>query len=119
MVSFQSFYRTAWRGLCLLVVPALAFSVGPIQVVQANPGDLGTGPGGVGNTGGVSNLRLWLMGDNGVYSNTGCTVGQATNGGAVGCWQDQSGRSWKPRKCREEEKTASDTGKQLPQNHPL
>jgi hypothetical protein len=50
----------------------------------------GNGPGGVGVTNGSSTLELWLRADKGVFSDTSCTS-IATDGGTVGCWQDQSG----------------------------
>jgi len=50
----------------------------------------GNGPGGVGVTDGSSTLELWLRADKGVFSDPGCTSA-ATDGGTVGCWQDQSG----------------------------
>ncbi|GAB4277221.1 MAG: hypothetical protein Kow0080_28040 [Candidatus Promineifilaceae bacterium] len=50
----------------------------------------GNGPGSVGITDGSSSLELWLNANKGVFSDSGCNAA-ATNGGAVGCWQDQSG----------------------------
>lgn len=50
----------------------------------------GNGPGGVGLTNATTSLAIWLKGDAGAYTNTGCTTA-ASNGNATACWQDQSG----------------------------
>jgi CSLREA domain-containing protein len=61
------------------------------EVLPVFPGaNGGNGPGGVGVTDGTSTLELWLRADKGVFSDSNCT-NAATNGGTVGCWQDQSG----------------------------
>jgi hypothetical protein len=60
-----------------------------VAVVIPGPNG-GNGPGGVGVTDGTSTLELWLRADKGVFSDSNCT-NAATNGGTVGCWQDQSG----------------------------
>ncbi|HNT77736.1 MAG TPA: right-handed parallel beta-helix repeat-containing protein, partial [Anaerolineae bacterium] len=65
-----------WLLGCL-VIPAAA----------ASPGD---GPGGVGETDGLSALRWWFKTDAGVYADFGCTT-LASTGGLVACWADQSG----------------------------
>ena len=49
-----------------------------------------TGPGGVGTTDGGSALELWLRGDQGVFSDTGCSA-SASGGNDVACWTDLSG----------------------------
>lgn len=60
-------------------------------VAMVTPGATGgNGPGGVGVTDGSSTLELWLRADKGVFSDPVCTSA-ATDGGTVGCWQDQSG----------------------------
>jgi hypothetical protein len=38
----------------------------------------------------VSGLLVWLKGDAGTYTNTGCTT-SATDTDPIGCWEDQSG----------------------------
>lgn len=48
-----------------------------------------TGPGGVGNTAGTSNLITWLDANSSIYSDAGTTA--VTNGGIVYQWNDLSG----------------------------
>ncbi|NJN53341.1 MAG: LamG domain-containing protein, partial [Anaerolineae bacterium] len=52
----------------------------------------GNGPGGVGVTDGSSTLDLWLQGDEGVYTDTGCSI-VAGNSNPAACWADQSGNN--------------------------
>ena len=83
MVSFLRglFVTGLLMGMLLICSPAQADSGG------------GDGPGGVGNTDGSSNLKLWLKADDGVYSNTSCTT-PAGNDSFVACWADQSGNGY-------------------------
>ncbi len=61
----------------------------PTIVVTPGPNG-GDGPGGVGTTDGTSSLTLWLRADQGLFSDTGCTI-TATSTSNIACWQDQSG----------------------------
>jgi hypothetical protein len=91
MKLMRRFSQLLWPALCLLTILLMVLSLSPANIALANPGDPGTGPGGVDNNGGTGTLRLWLMGNKGIFSNSTCTTSQSTNGGAVGCWKDQSG----------------------------
>ncbi|MEG4104357.1 DUF4347 domain-containing protein [Microcoleus sp. Pol17_C1] len=70
----------------------LEFIVGKIQatlafspaVTAAYSGVLGDGPGGVGDTTGTSNLKLWLKAN---------AITTAANGAPIGIWADNSGNS--------------------------
>jgi hypothetical protein len=59
-------------------------------VAPALPAFAQDGPGGIIATGAATNLRLWLRGDGGAYTNAGTT--QATNTQSVQQWNDLSGR---------------------------
>jgi hypothetical protein len=77
----------------LMILTLMALCAGPVMTVQADPGDLGTGPGGVGAVDGSSSLELWLRADKGTYSDNTCSTPQSTSGGVVQCWGDQSGNT--------------------------
>jgi hypothetical protein len=72
----------------------LTCDIGAYELVTAVTPSIngGLGPGGVGHTDGSTPLELWLDGDEGVFTNTGCTT-VAANGNLVGCWADQSGNN--------------------------
>lgn len=72
----------------VVLVAVLALSVS--SPAYSHTGGAGTGPGGVGRTDGAGRLKLWLKGDAGVYTDTGCSAA-ATNGDPAACWGDQSG----------------------------
>ncbi len=90
-----SFVSISARLGLALTLPALALMllIGMLSATPTTPAQAqgpGDGPGGVGRTDGTSSLGLWLKADAGVYSDGGCST-PASDGGAVGCWADQSG----------------------------
>ncbi|MFQ5616877.1 MAG: hypothetical protein ACE5GO_10530, partial [Anaerolineales bacterium] len=85
------FLKKTVRQLLIVLFIALIGLLATTGSVSFAPlGGTGTGPGGVGSTDGLSTLEIWVKGDTGVYSDSGCTTA-ASNGGTLGCWADQSG----------------------------
>lgn len=91
--SFIGKYQLSWLLLQTIFV-VIILEVALAVPTSASPLAVGgTGPGGVGVTTGGDTLELWLQSDKLVYSDSGCTTPQTTDGGMVGCWRDYSGNT--------------------------